>query len=215
MGAMSWQELADLPFAAALRPHRGGLGPRGDYDCEHFDKTTFDEASAPGSRFLECAFTGASFTGGDLRQARFASAWLRDVRFTGTTLAETEWTDAALLASAWAGTEAFGARLHRVTLHGCKLDSVNFRGAELTEVVFDNCVLRDVDFTGAPARCGAGHHHGRDLAARRDRHARAAHGDGAGARREPGHRRRGLIIARVVDSFVTLPRMCQLASFVP
>ncbi len=151
MGAMSWQELADLPFAAALRPHRGGLGPRGDYDCEHFDKTTFDEASAPGSRFLECAFTGASFTGGDLRQARFASAWLRDVRFTGTTLAETEWTDAALLASAWAGTEAFGARLHRVTLHGCKLDSVNFRGAELTEVVFDNCVLRDVDFTGACA----------------------------------------------------------------
>ena len=149
MGAMPWQELADLPFAAALQAHRGGLRPRGDYDCEHFDKATFDGASAPASRFLECAFTGVSFTGGDLRQARFTSAWLRDVRFTGTGLAETEWTDVALLASAAAGVEAFGAWLHRVTLHGCKLDSVNFRDAELTGVVFDDCLLRDVDFTGA------------------------------------------------------------------
>jgi len=29
MGAMPWRELADLPLAAALRAHRGGLGPRG------------------------------------------------------------------------------------------------------------------------------------------------------------------------------------------
>jgi len=29
MGAMPWRELADLPFAAALRAYRGGLGPRG------------------------------------------------------------------------------------------------------------------------------------------------------------------------------------------
>ena len=34
MDGMPWQELADLPFAEALRPHRGGLRPRGDYDCE-------------------------------------------------------------------------------------------------------------------------------------------------------------------------------------
>jgi uncharacterized protein YjbI with pentapeptide repeats len=146
---MPWQELADLPFAAALRAHRGKLAPRGDYDCEHFDQGAFDGASAPVSRFLECAFTGVSFSGGDLRQARFASVWLRDVRFTGTSLAETEWTDSDLADSAWAGTEAFSARLRQVTLHGCKLDSVNFRDAELTEVAFDNCVLRDVDFTGA------------------------------------------------------------------
>jgi uncharacterized protein YjbI with pentapeptide repeats len=122
MGAMPWQELADLPFAAALRAHHGPPGPRGDYDCEHFDKATFTGASAPDSRFLECAFTGVTFTGGALRRARFASAWLRDAAFTGTGLAETEWTDATLIGSAWAGVEAFGARLHRVTLHGCKLD---------------------------------------------------------------------------------------------
>ena len=148
-GGMPWRELADLPFAAALRAHRGVLHPRGDYDCEHFDQAVFDGASAPDSRFLECALTGVSFTGGGLRQARFASAWLRDVRFTGTSLAGTEWADTELIGSALAGTEVFGARLHRVTLHGCKLDSVNFRHAELTEVAFDNCLLRDVDFTGA------------------------------------------------------------------
>src|SRR5690348_11337146 len=96
MGIMPHQELADLPFAAALRAHRGGLGPRGDYDCEHFDQAAFDAASAPDSRFLECALTGVSFTDGALRQARFASSWLRDVRFTGTSLAETEWADTTL-----------------------------------------------------------------------------------------------------------------------
>ena len=97
MGAMSWQELADLPFAAALRAHRGALRPRGDCGC-HFDKASFDDASAPDSRFLECAFTGVSFTGGALRQARFSSVWLRATcAFTGTSLAETEWTDAVLV----------------------------------------------------------------------------------------------------------------------
>jgi uncharacterized protein YjbI with pentapeptide repeats len=146
---MPWQELADLPFAAALQAHRGALHPRGDYDCEHFDQAVFDGASAPDSRFLECALTGVSFTGGGLRRARFASVWLRDVRFTGTSLAETEWTDTELTGSALAGAEVFGARLQRMTLHGCKLDSVNFRDAELTEVIFDSCLLRDVDFTGA------------------------------------------------------------------
>src|SRR5579863_361081 len=116
MGAMSWQELTDLPFAAALQAHRGGLAPRGDYDCEHFEKAVFADVRAPDSRFLECAFTAVSFAGGGLRQARFTSAWLRDVAFTGTGLAETEWTDVTLIGSALAGVEAFGARLRRVTL---------------------------------------------------------------------------------------------------
>jgi hypothetical protein len=43
MGGMPWRELADLPFAAAPRPHRGGVAPRGDYDCEHFDQAAFDQ----------------------------------------------------------------------------------------------------------------------------------------------------------------------------
>src|SRR5258708_39594828 len=103
MGAMPWQELADLPFAAALRAHRGAPRPRGDYDCDHFDKAAFDGASAPDSRFLECAFTGVSFTGGALRQARVSPVWLRDVAFTATRLALSEWTDARLISSPAAG----------------------------------------------------------------------------------------------------------------
>jgi uncharacterized protein YjbI with pentapeptide repeats len=146
---MPWLELADLPFATALRPHQGGLEPGGEYDCAHFDQTVFDGAGAANSHFLECAFTRVSFQGGGLPRSRLTDVWLRDVRLTGTSLAETSWTDAALVASAVAGAEAFGAQLRRVTFHGCKLDSVNFRDAVLTEVTFDDCLLRDVDLTGA------------------------------------------------------------------
>ena len=146
---MPWLELADLPFATALRPHQGGLKLGGDYDCVHFDKATFDGADAADSRFLECAFTGVSFQDGGLRRSRLSDTWLRDVRLTSTSLAETSWTDATIVASAAAGIEAFGAQLRRVTFHGCKLDSVNFRDAVLTEVTFEDCLLRDVDFTGA------------------------------------------------------------------
>ena len=147
--AMPWLELADLPFAAALQPHPGGLELGGDYDCAHFDQAVFDGADAANSSFLECAFTGVAFHGGGLRRSRLTDVWLRDVRLTGTSLAETSWTDAVFIASAVAGAEAFGAQLRRVTFHECKLDSVNFRDAVLTEVTFDRCLLRDVDFTGA------------------------------------------------------------------
>ena len=146
---MPWLELADLPFATALRPHQGGLELGGDYDCVHFDQAAFEGADAANGRFLECAFTGVSFQGGGLQRSRLTDVWLRDVRLTGTSLAETEWTDATLIASAVAGAEAFGAQLRRVTFHGCKLDSVNFRDAVFTEVTFEDCLLRDVDFTGA------------------------------------------------------------------
>jgi uncharacterized protein YjbI with pentapeptide repeats len=146
---MPWLELADLPFAAALQAHQGGLALGGNYDCAHFDRVTFDGADAAGSRFLECAFTQVSVQGGQLKRSRFSDVWLRDVRLTGTGLAETAWTDAVLVASAAAGVEAYGAQLRRVAFHGCKLDSVNFRDAVLTEVTFDDCLLREVDFTGA------------------------------------------------------------------
>ncbi len=147
--AMPWLELADLPFADALEPHRGGLTLGGTHDCAHFDGITFDAPDAADSRFLECAFTRASFQGGMLRRSRFSDVWLRDVRLTGTDLAETSWTDSVIVASAAAGVEAFGAQLRRVTFQGCKLDSVNFRDAVLTEVTFDDCLLREVDFSGA------------------------------------------------------------------
>jgi len=53
---MPWQELADLPFAAALQAHRGRLQPRGDYDCEHFD----DEASRMPARRTAASLSARS-----------------------------------------------------------------------------------------------------------------------------------------------------------
>src|SRR5215472_13619705 len=112
---MPWLELADLPFAAALEAHRGGLALGESYDCAHFDRIAFDDPDAAESRFLECAFTHASFQNGHLRRCRFSDVWLRDVRLTGTDLAETRWMDTVLVASAAAGVEAYGANLRRVT----------------------------------------------------------------------------------------------------
>ncbi len=146
---MDWQDLADLPFAARLTPHAGGLAPRAEYDGLHFDRLSFDEPQAASSRFIECALTKVSFQGGRLPRARFSDVLVRDVRLIATGLAETQWTDVAIVGSVAAGIEAFGAELRRVTLRGCKLDSVNFRGAEFTEVTFDDCELSDVDFAGA------------------------------------------------------------------
>jgi uncharacterized protein YjbI with pentapeptide repeats len=142
-------ELAGLAFAQALVPHRGGLAAGVTYDTVHFDQLELDTPSASGSRFLECAFTQVSFTGGQLRNAQFTQVWLRACRIVATGLAETGWVDATVIGGVLAGVEAFGARLSRVVLQGCKLDSVNFRDAALTDVTFDHCVLRDVDFGGA------------------------------------------------------------------
>jgi uncharacterized protein YjbI with pentapeptide repeats len=146
---MAPRELADLPYAAMLTPHSGGLAAHGQYDTVRFGELTFDEPSAANAKFLECAFTQVSFQGGQLRRSRFSDVWLRDVRLTGTDLAETSWLDATIIGGVAAGVSAFGAQLRRVAFHGCKLDSVNFRGALLTEVTFHECLLRHVDFSGA------------------------------------------------------------------
>jgi len=146
------RELADLPYAAALTPHSGGLEAHAEYDTVHFDRAGFDDPDASGARFLECAFTGTSVQGGRMRRARFTGAWLKDLRMTLTDIAETRWSDTTLIGSSVAGVQAFGARLERVVFAGCKLDSVNFRDAELTGVTFTDCLLRDVDFAGATLR---------------------------------------------------------------
>jgi uncharacterized protein YjbI with pentapeptide repeats len=146
---MDPRELADLPYAAALQPHEGGLRPHGDYDGEHFDRLALDDPAAASARFLECAFTGVTMHGGQFRRARFIDVWLQDVQLVTTGLAETSWQDVTITGAVLAGTEAYGAQLNRVTLRGCKLDSVNFRDASLTDVTLDGCLLRDVDFGGA------------------------------------------------------------------
>jgi uncharacterized protein YjbI with pentapeptide repeats len=148
-GVTHWNELADLPFAAALRTGPADLAPAESYDSAHFDQLDLTGPDGSGSRFLDCAFTRVSVQDGRLRRAQFTDVWLRDVRLISTSLAETTWVNAAFIGSIAAGVEAFGARLRRVSLRGCKLDSVNLREATLVDVTFDNCVLRDVDFAGA------------------------------------------------------------------
>jgi uncharacterized protein YjbI with pentapeptide repeats len=143
------QEIADLPYAAALRPHQGGLAADGEYDTVHFDQISFDDPDARNAIFLECAFTQVSVQGGRFRRARFSDTWFRDLRLMATDLAQTSWVDVTFIGGVVAGVEAFGAMLRRVAFHGCKLDSVNFRDTSLTDVTFDNCLLRDVDFTEA------------------------------------------------------------------
>jgi len=146
---MEPRELADLPYAAALRPHEGRLCADEQYDSVHFDRLAFDDATAMNARFIECALTQVSFQAGQLRRARFTDVWLRDVAMMTTDLAETSWQDVSFAGAVIAGAEAFGAQLRRVTFTDCKLDSVNLRDAALTDVRFRNCLLRDVDFSGA------------------------------------------------------------------
>jgi uncharacterized protein YjbI with pentapeptide repeats len=142
-------ELGDLPFAAHLVPHEGDLTAHGDYDTVLFERLDLDEPSAPSVRFLECALSRVSVTGGKLQRASLRDVWMRDVRLTGTSLTESHWLEVTVLASSLAGTQIYGSTLRKVVFSGCKLDSVNFRGSQLTGVRFDNCVLRDVDFRDA------------------------------------------------------------------
>jgi uncharacterized protein YjbI with pentapeptide repeats len=142
-------DLADLPYAAHLAAHTGPLRAHEDYDTVLFEQLDLDEPAAPSAKFLECAFSKVSMSGGRLQRAGLRDVWMRDVRLTGTNLAETSWLDVTVLTSALAGAQVYGAELRRVVFSGCKLDSVNFRGSSLTGVTFDQCVLRDVDFADA------------------------------------------------------------------
>jgi hypothetical protein len=54
---MPGDELADLPFAAALRIHPGTLAPAEVDNGAHFDQMDLGSPDASGSRFLACAFT--------------------------------------------------------------------------------------------------------------------------------------------------------------
>jgi uncharacterized protein YjbI with pentapeptide repeats len=146
---MSWQELADLPFARALTAHPADLATGEQYDGAHFDQGELTDADGSGSQFLECAFTRMAVQGCRLGRAQFAETWLHDVRLVSTSLARTNWRDVTFTGVVIAGVEIFGSQLRRVTFDRCKLDSVNFRDCDLADVTFDNCVLRDVDFGGA------------------------------------------------------------------
>jgi len=95
--------LADLPYASALTPHQGDLAAEEDYEGAHFDKLDFDAPRAPGSRFLECAFTQVTVQDGRLRRARFNDVWLDGVRLTATELTDSSWIEATIIGSLAAG----------------------------------------------------------------------------------------------------------------
>jgi uncharacterized protein YjbI with pentapeptide repeats len=147
--AASWEQLADLPFAAALTRGPTALAAGEQYDGVHFDEAELEQPDGSGSQFLECALTRLTLAGGALTQARLSDVWLSEVRLIGTGLARTTWRDVTVTGAVIAGAEAFGSLLRRVRFDRCKLDSVNFRDCDLTDVTFDNCVLRDVDFSSA------------------------------------------------------------------
>jgi uncharacterized protein YjbI with pentapeptide repeats len=146
---MTWAQLADLPFAAALTRSPAALAAGEQYDGVHFDQAELTGADGSGSHFLECALTRLTLSDCRLTQAQFAEVWLQDVRLISTGLARTSWRDVTFTGAVIAGAEAFGSLLRRVRFDRCKLDSVNFRDCDLTEVTFDNCVLRNVDFSSA------------------------------------------------------------------
>jgi uncharacterized protein YjbI with pentapeptide repeats len=146
---MTWQQLADLPFASALTPAPAGLTAGEQYDGAHFDQAELADQDGSGSHFLECALTRLTLSGCRLTQAQFADVWLQDVRLISAGLARTSWRDVTFTGAVIAGAEAFGSLLRRVRFDRCKLDSVNFRDCDLTDVTFDNCVLRNVDFSSA------------------------------------------------------------------
>src|ERR1700745_3800899 len=127
--------LADLPFAAELRPFDGELELEGDYDRVRFDSAAFAEAMAGGSRFAESAFTGVTFDGGRLRRARLSDVWFGETRLGGCDIAESSWTDVWFNGCVLAGVQAFSGVMRRVTIRGCKLDSVNFRECSMTDVL--------------------------------------------------------------------------------
>ena len=149
---MPRDRLADLPYAGTLKPHQGDLAADEDYEGVHFDGLDLDAPRAPGSRFMECAFTQVTVQDGRLRRAWFNDVWLRGVRLTATELSDSNWIEATIIGSVAAGVVAHGSRLRQVTFRGCKLHGVNFRAATLTEVTFEDCMLREVDFGGATLR---------------------------------------------------------------
>ena len=137
---------------ASSKPPQGDLAADEDYEGIHFDGLDLDAPQAPGSRFMECAFTQVTMQDGQLRRARFNDVWLRGVRLTATGLADSSWIEATMIDSVAAGIIAHGSLLRGVTFRGCKLHGVSFRAATLTDVTFEDCMLREVDFGGATLR---------------------------------------------------------------
>ncbi|HEU5334236.1 MAG TPA: pentapeptide repeat-containing protein [Actinocrinis sp.] len=143
------QRLEELPFASSLRRFDGDLRGSDDFDSLHFADAVYENTSAGGARFLECAFTAVRIEGGSLRRSRLSDVWLHETRLVSADLAQTDWLDCWFVAAGLAGVQAYDAHWRRVVFQRCKFDSVNFRGARFTEVVFDTCLMRDVDFSGA------------------------------------------------------------------
>jgi uncharacterized protein YjbI with pentapeptide repeats len=143
------RSLADLGFYDSLSPLAGSIAVDGDYDGVIISDQSLADVAASGTRFIESAITGVTFSGGTLRKCRMSDVWLGDTRFVAVDLAESTLVDTWLNGCVLAGVQAFSGLMRRMSFRGCKLDSVNFRDCTLTDVTFEDCVLRDPDFGGA------------------------------------------------------------------
>jgi uncharacterized protein YjbI with pentapeptide repeats len=143
------QELAKLPYARHLQPFTGEPGRDEDYTGAHLDAVEFDDPDVSHTRFDESAFTGTTFTRGDLGRARFNDVWMARTRWIGTSWAEADLLDVTILDSVLAGVQAHGGTWRRVVLQGCKIDSLNLRATRLHDVTFRDCDLTEVDFGSA------------------------------------------------------------------
>jgi uncharacterized protein YjbI with pentapeptide repeats len=125
------RSLSDLPFAAELRPFDGELELDGDYDRLRFDGSAFVDADAGGLRVMECAFTGVTFDGGQVRRSRLSDVWFSETRLVGCDVAESSWTDVDLRgaalggdASGSGGAAVAGIRAGYDSLRGTRIDTV-------------------------------------------------------------------------------------------
>src|SRR5580693_5859697 len=116
--------LADLPFAAELRPFDGELELDGDHDRVRFDSAAFAEA--------ECSWTDAWFSGCVLAGVQAFSSVLRRVTLRGCKLDSVNFRE---------------CKLTDVLFEDCVLRDADFGGAKLTRVRFPGCTLGDADFT--------------------------------------------------------------------
>ncbi|WP_043536844.1 pentapeptide repeat-containing protein [Saccharomonospora cyanea] len=148
-GRTAPRALTDLPYHRHLVETGELPADSADHEYVHVTGTDLSSVDAPGSRFVECAFSGVAFGSARLSRTNFTDVWLNGCGLIGTDVTATGWLDAEFVTTVLAGTAAYDSTLRRVTFHGCKLTSVNLRGSRLTDVTFVDCALRDVDFGGA------------------------------------------------------------------
>jgi uncharacterized protein YjbI with pentapeptide repeats len=101
-----------------------------------FDHCTFEKATLPRARFVDCVFQGCTIRTSDLNLAAFPGTRLSDVAFEDTKLTGSVWRE---IASTGVGA-ARGLRFARCLLDFAAMSEVRLRNAR-----FEDCSLREAD----------------------------------------------------------------------